>query len=581
MASIRTTKSNRTGVGCLLLFALPFAAAGIAALGWAGITLLDWREARSWVAVSAAVESVDLKENRGDDSTTYETKATYRYEYAGQTYTRDRVAIDSGADNIGSFQRSLYRELKAAHENRKPVTAYVDPAEPSRAVLNRELRTGLLALKVGFGLVFGFVGFGLLVGARHAGKKMAAEQALRAQFPDEPWRWRPEWANGRIAASSRLSAYVAIGFAVLWNLISLPLSFQIPAEIERGNTLAAIGLLFPLVGLGLTAWAIRSWLQLKRFKVATLTLQRVPVALGGRLKGTIRVEARVPATADFRLELECVEERMRRSGKNRRREERLLWQKQWRVPRHQCQIGATFTAIPVDVAVPADQPATTMEDGDKIFWRLEAAGECAGPDFWSRFVLPVFDAGAQTGANDVASVVPPARVERPDARALEALGIDYERLPQGGEAWTFRRARHKGVAFAVSAFAAIWTGLSAVLFVVDAPLVMPIVFTLFDVFFAGWALSLWLTEYRVTLDRGLLTLVRRGLLTRAPIEIPGAWLRNVRTKRGMQAGNKLYYDLIVETADGKHTAASALPDYDVATWLAQHWMAAGARGANA
>jgi len=579
MASIKTTKSSRAGAGCLMLFALPFAAGGVGGLSWAGLTLLDWHEASRWVPVSAAIENVDLEEHRGDDSTTYETKATYRYEYAGRRYSGTRVAIDSGADNIGSFQHGLYRELKAARERGTPVTAYVDPADPSRAVLNRELRAGPLAIKGVFGLVFSFVGFGLLFGARHAGKKMAAEEALRTQFPDEPWRWRPEWANGRIAASSRASTYVVIAFAGLWNLISLPLSFQIPAEIASGNTLAAVGLLFPLVGAGLAAWAVRAWLQLKRFKVATLTLQRMPVALGGRLKGTIRVEAPVPVTADFRLELECVEERTRGTGKNRRRDEHLLWQKQWRVPRHRCQISAQHTTIPVDVHVPADQPATTMDDGDGIFWRLEVAGECPGPDFLSRFTLPVFALGEQQAPpEDDAAATPPAPAERPDARTLDALGIDYERLPQGGEAWTFRRARHKRVALALSAFAAIWTGACIVLFMSDAPLVMRIVFGLFDAFFVWWALSLWLTEYRVTLDRGLLTLVRRGLFARGPIEIPQAWLRNVRAKRGMQAGNKLYYDLIVETAGGKHTAASSLPDYDVASWLAKHWSAGGSRG---
>lgn len=575
MASI-STKSNRAGAGCLMLFALPFAGGGVVALGWAGLTLLDWRETRSWVAVSAEIESVELEEHHGDDSTTYETTATYRYDYAGQTYSGNRVAIDSGADNIGDFQRRLYRELESAHESRREVTAYVDPEEPSRAVLNRELRAGLLAVKAIFGLVFSFVGFGLLIGGRYAGKKMAAEQALRAQFPDEPWRWRPEWANGRIAASARAGAYVAIAFAVLWNLISLPLSFQIPAEIAKGNTLAAVGLLFPLVGIGLAAWAIRAWLQLKRFKVATLTLPRLPVALGGRLKGTIRVEAEVPVTADFRLELECVEERTRGSGKNRRREEKLLWQREWRVPRHRCQIGATLTTIPVDVAVPADQPATTMDDGDKVFWRLEAAGECLGPDFWSRFELPVFATGEQPAADDAAAaVVPPAPAERPDARTLGALGIDYERLPRGGEAWTFRRARHKGVATALTAFAAIWGIAGMALFMTDAPVVIPIVLMLFDALIVWWVLSMWITEYRVTLDRGLLTLVRSGFMARAPIEIPQQWIRTVRARRGMQAGNKLYYDLIVETADGKHTAASALPDYDVGSWFAQYWTTGG------
>ena len=573
---------NRKGAGCLALFALPFAAVGVGTFVWAGKSLLDWRAASGWVEVPAELVSVELEEHDGDDSTTYETTATYRYEYAGQTYKSDRVAIDSGADNIGDFHQRLYYELRAAHEQRT-VTAYVDPSEPANAVLNRELRLGLLALKSVFALVFGGVGFGLLFGARFGANKLAAQNALREQFPDEPWRWRAEWANGRIAGSARSTAYVAIGFAVVWNLVSLPMAFVIPDEIAGGNTVAAIGLLFPLIGVGLAAWAIRAWLQLKRFKVATLTLDRMPVALGGRVKGAIRVEAPVPVEADFRLELACVESQMTGSGKNRSRQERMLWQKQWRVPRHQCQIGA-FTTIPVDAPVPAEQPATTVDDEPaEIAWRLEVTGECPGPDFWSRFELPVFETAAEARANESALTTEPAPAaalaagERPDAAKLDALGILYERLPQGGEAWTFRRGQHTGVALAISAFAIAWSVGALVLFASDAPVLIAIVFALFDAVFVWWALSLWLTDYHVTLDRGLLTLARRGFMARKPIEIPQQWIRAVRAKRGMQAGNKLYYDVEIETADGKHTAASSLADYDVASWLARHWATGGAR----
>jgi hypothetical protein len=575
-----TTKprSNRTGVGCLMLFALPFAAVGIGALGWAGWTLLEWQRIARWQPVSAEVVSAALEEHDGDDSTTYEATATYRYDYAGQTYTGTRVAIDFGADNFGDFQRRVYRQLRTAHERGTPVTAYVDPSSPGNAVLNRELRPGLLAFKGLFGLIFGAVGFGLMIGARYGAKKMAAEQALREQFPDEPWRWRPEWANGRITGSAQGAAYVSIGFAVVWNLVSVPMLVLVPEEIASGNTAAAVGFLFPLIGLGLAAWAIRAWLRLKRFKLATLTLDRLPVALGGRLKGTIRVEAAVPVTADFALELACSEERTSGSGKNRRRTERLLWQKQWRVPRHQCQIGHAFTTVPVDVAVPADQAATSVDDGaDEIKWRLDVTGECAGPDFWSRFELPVFATGEQASPSEATSLFSPPQSQRPDARTLDALGIDYERLPQGGEAWTFRRARHKGVAAGVSLFAAIWTAACAFMLAVGAPVVLPIVFGLFDLLFVWWAISLWLTERRVTLDRGVLTLSRRGLLAGTPVEIPQQWIRAVRAKRGMQAGNKLYYDLRVDTAEGSHTAASSLPDYDVASWFARYWMGDGAR----
>jgi hypothetical protein len=570
------TKSNRLGTGCLMLFALPFAAVGVGAFVWSAWTLLDWRAAAGWVAVPAEIVAIDLEEHYDDEGdSTYETTATYRYEYAGTPYTGTRVAIDTGADNIGGFQRRVYSDLKAAQERRASVTAYVDPDDPNRAVLNRELRPGLFALKGLFALAFGGVGFGLLFGARYASKKLAAEAKLRQRFPNEPWRWRAEWADGRIAGSARTGAYVAIGFAVLWNLISLPAALLVPGEIANGNNAAAVALLFPLVGLGLAAWAIRAWLQLKRFKVATLTLPRMPISLGGRLRGTIRVESEVPVTTDFGVELECVETVTRGSGKNRRTEERMLWQKQWRVPRHQCQIGS-FTTIPVDVALPVGQPATSLEDGDdKVTWRLEVAGECAGPDFWSKFELPVFETAETPEPAEIAAA--PALDERPDNRALAALGIDYQRTPQGGEAWTFRRGHHKGVALAISAFAVVWSLACVALFVSDAPLFMAIVFTLFDALFVWWALHLWLTEYRVALNGNVLTLVRRGFMARAPIEIPRAWLRGVRAKRGMQAGNKLYYDLEVETADGKHTAASSLADYDVANWLARYWMQGEAR----
>jgi hypothetical protein len=574
--------SNRTGVGCLVLFAAPFAAVGVTAFVWAASTLLEWRAASRWVEVPAQLVSLELEEHDGDDSTTYETTASYRYRYAGQTYTSERVAIDSGADNIGDFQHRLYYELRAAHERNAPVTAYVDPAEPANAVLNRELRAGLLALKGVFAVVFGSVGFGLLIGARLGAKKLAAQRALRERHPEEPWRWRPEWTNGRIAGSARGAAYVTIGFAVIWNLVSLPLLFVIPDEIARGNAAAAVGFLFPLIGIGLAAWAIRAWLQLKRFKVATLTLDRLPVALGGRLKGTIRVEAAVPVTVDFGLELACTESRTTGSGKNRSRHERLLWQKQWRVPRHDCQIGTSFTTVPVDAPVPPKLPATTVEDSEaEIAWRLDVTGECPGPDFWSRFELPVFVARAESTPIDRAAQTAPAVTvaatgDRPDVGKLDALGIDFEPLPQGGEAWTFRRGQHKRVAAGISALAATWTVVTAVLLFVDVPLLLPIVFALFDALFVWWALSLWLTEYRVTLERGLLTIARRGFMASAPIEIPLKWIRGVHAKRGMQAGNKLYYDLEVETAEGSHTAASTLADYEVASWLAQHWMAGGA-----
>jgi hypothetical protein len=187
---------------------------------------------------------------------------------------------------------------------------YVDPNEPASAVLNRDVRVDMLVLQGVLAALFGGLGIAVLIGARFEAKRLAAERVLQNRFPGEPWRRRPEWTDGRIKGSTHTGAYVAIVIGVIWNLIAWPTAWPIGPEVANGNSSAAFVFVFPLVGIGLAAWAIRAWLQLKRFKVATLVLERLPVALGGRLKASVRVDAEVPIATDFRLELECVEERI-------------------------------------------------------------------------------------------------------------------------------------------------------------------------------------------------------------------------------------------------------------------------------
>jgi hypothetical protein len=577
---------DRAAAGCLALFALPFAGVGVFALYLALSMLWTWARMQSWAEVPARIESLELEEHDGDDGSTYEVRATYRYSLDGRDYTGDRVAISGIADNIGSFQRDLYGRLRAAENASTMAPAYVDPANPSSATLNRELRLGLLALEVGFGLVFGAVGFGLLIGGRYGFKKAAREHERAAQHPNEPWRWREDWASGAINSSTRASAYAAAGFAFVWNLVSLPVLVFVPDEVADGNYAALIGLLFPLVGVGLAIWAVRASLQMRRFKSATLVLSSTPVALGGSLRGAIRVDARVPATKEFRIDLSCIERIRRPTGKGSATSERIVWQNQWTIPRERCQLMDNYSSIPLDLPVPAElPPAGTTENDDRVEWRLDATAKCPGPDFWMRFEVPVFavanrssvqtldEALAVTGDEPTASN--PAAAA-PDARTLASLGIVYARLPGGGESWTFKRAQHKSVAMMLTLITAVFGAAAAVMFVADAPLILVLAFAAFDAIFVYWVLHLWFAEYRVTLDDGLLTVARKGIAGAAKVvEIPRQWVKRVRADRGMQAGNKLYYDLKIETADDTHTAASSVGDYTVASWLANHWMNGG------
>ena len=572
-----TKTGDRAAGGCLALFALPFAAVGLGALYFALDDVWTWARMSRWEAVPAQLASLDLAQNSNDGTSTYRVLAGYRYSYAGRDYTGDRVAIDRMADNIGSFQRDLYADLEAAQRRGGRVTAYVDPSDPARATLNRDLRWPLLALESAFALAFGGIGFALLIGGRVGSKKLAAARALEALYPNEPWRWRAEWAQGQIGSSGRATAYFAAGFAALWNTIAIPTGFLVLPEIAKRNYAALVGLLFPLAGAGLVVWAVRAWLRAARFKGATLVLQRVPVALGGRLRGTIHVDAQVPAT-ELRLEVSCVE---KRRGRNRESMERIVWQNRWTVPRDRCEITPTYSAIPLDLPLPADAPATNATDGsDTVEWRLDASAECEGPDLWLRFELPVFAAGERSAAPEPSTPAAgdAAARERPDTRTLASLGIVYERSPGGGESWTFRRGQHKAAAATVTGVAAVFgTAAVALWWLPDAPKILAFVCTGFDALFVWFAAGLWFTEYRVTLERGLLTVSKRGVAgTRAPVQIPLQWIKSVHARGGMQAGNKLYYDLRVETADDSVTAATSIADYSVASWLAKYWAGGGA-----
>ena len=117
--------------GCLALFALPFAAVG-AFMAWSvGNTLVSASQMEAWVPVEATLSSGGYETYSGDDSNTYEAYATYTWEWHGQTYSGNRVGIDSGSDNIGDYQQDWGRELSSAYGNGRPITIYVNPDDPS------------------------------------------------------------------------------------------------------------------------------------------------------------------------------------------------------------------------------------------------------------------------------------------------------------------------------------------------------------------------------------------------------------------------------------------------------------------
>lgn len=189
----------QAGRWVLVLFGLPFAAAGIALFVFLVLPpLLDWRAAQSWVPVQAELLYAGLQTHSDSDGgDTWEATARYRYEFAAGHWEGDRVALNRGADNIGSFQQDLATRLGMAFAVGEPVTVYVNPRDPREAIINRELRPGLMLLMGLFSLVFALVGLGIMAAGvftpratpATAASAGAASTATPAALP-QPWRVR-------------------------------------------------------------------------------------------------------------------------------------------------------------------------------------------------------------------------------------------------------------------------------------------------------------------------------------------------------------------------------------------------------
>lgn len=409
----------------LLLFSLPFAAVGLGFLLFSIIpSLTEWQQMKSWPQVEASLSHVKLVRNSGDDGVTYQASAQYSYFYDGRQYQSDRVAIMGGADNIGDFHEQLVAKLEAAQRVGRPVPAWVNPSDPGDAVLNRDMRWNALAFKLLFALVFGGVGFGIMAWA-------LVSKPSHVDHPEgdaKPWLARREWADNRIQCNSRGGLWFVWAFALLWNAISAPVLFAVPEELAKDNYLVLVGLLFPLVGMLLLAWAIHTSLSWRRFGQLALVMDPFPGAIGGQVGGSLDLPLAYDAQQRFPVTLVCARSYETGSGKNRSRRESLIWQAQGLA---YAEPGMSGTRLNFCFDVPANLPASEDYSNDYRLWRLSINADLPGVDLGRQFEIPVYPTGEKSFRPLRLSTEHPQAVAQREA-LIESV-LEIQQIPGGVE----------------------------------------------------------------------------------------------------------------------------------------------------
>lgn len=368
------------------LFALPFFSVGVWMLWSIGSACYDSWRMQNWVQVEAKLVRGGYQTSTGGDSDSYQAYAEYSYTYEGQKFIGDRVSLSSGGDNIGDYQRDVGRRLQNAVARGDVIRVYVNPDESQESIIDRGIRWGLIGFKSIFVFVFGGFGLGLLIFVWRAAPEKDASQP---EFKNSPWLLNDDWQTPTIRSSSKTAMWSAWAFAVFWNLISAALPFIVYQEVtEKGNNIALVGLLFPLVGVGLLSWAIRRTLEWRRFGAAPVTLDPFPGSIGGHVGGTIDLNLPFDPAARFQLTLNNLHSFMSGSGKDRSRKEEAKWQDG--LVAH-AEPGSKGTRLTFRFDIPEGLDASDAERDDSYYlWRLNLRANLPGTDVDRDYDVPVY-----------------------------------------------------------------------------------------------------------------------------------------------------------------------------------------------
>lgn len=399
LASQRKSK----GLGCLALFAVPFALIGTGMFYLTVSTIIRSVQMSDWPTIPATLTALELKDTSGKSKTQY-VAAEYRYEYLGKQFTGKRVSLYS-ADNIGSFHQDLYDSLAEQLRSGNSISIHVNPADPAQSIINPDLRWGMLAFYMIFVATFGMVGWGLILVAFLGYRDDKKKAELQQLHPGQPWMWDVQWKNKKILSLQKTQAIFVSLAAFFWNAITLPVLTAIPREVQRGNYAVLLVLLFTVIGVGLVVAAVVAVMRWRRFGKAWLELQTLPGRPGASFRAVVHPGVRLEGVSKLTVELRC-EEMLRRDrrtiyvashGRLRGRASssvhtQTVWDTIIDIP--PSRIATALHESPIQVEIPLPQGARDSApleaDRNGIRWVLTIRAALTGPDFTAQFEVPVF-----------------------------------------------------------------------------------------------------------------------------------------------------------------------------------------------
>ncbi|MCP4469453.1 MAG: DUF3592 domain-containing protein [Gammaproteobacteria bacterium] len=120
-----------------------------------------------------------------------ETLTSYSYDFAGESYRSTGVGVSEFKDNIGSYHQDMQAYLHQVQINDEFLPIWVNPDNPSEAVIDRHMRWGLFALTGVFCSIFLLVGLGVIYASLRSSSTVSAHRGPSL------WKMRKTWQQAK------------------------------------------------------------------------------------------------------------------------------------------------------------------------------------------------------------------------------------------------------------------------------------------------------------------------------------------------------------------------------------------------
>lgn len=365
---------------------------------------------------------------------------------------------------------------------------------------------------------------------------------LRAQHPNEPWLWRADWAGRAVRESTEVGGWCLLGFALVWNLFSLPLWFLVRWELPmdaRSLLMAA----FPVSGVLMVLLVVYHGLRRRKYGTSVCRIDRVPIPLGSTLRGEVDVRLDEVPPSGFALRLASVRRTVTGSGKNRSVHETVLWQDELTVT-HGAMPSPQGLRVPFRFDIPWEcEPANLANPADLVVWKLYVTAEVPGIDYQAAFELPVF-------RTEDARDEPAPRVHGP---------ASWQPPPEfhvSGDAIVVRPSRGFGDWIGFFVFYALWFGALALSRSFGAPVFVVVLFAVIGSVVGLFVLDFLLGRSTINVSRATLTIHRTWLGLGRRRVIPASEITRLESRVGSTFGNRGYHDVRAVLRNGRAVAVA-------------------------